>query len=820
MKKLFTSLLAITLMVISGLSAQTAWNNYKVTNTLTAIGNKVVALDTMYVALQCRNGKYQSMCVKQPGVLSAIGGVAASYAPQDSITWKIVKGAALGTTPRVRFINLRTGEYLYQGLKGGTSKVAYVAPYNDPFKGVKDFELRDQGTDGKASYHYFIVDGSTQFFNDATDAINLKSTSTQGWKFVPRPGPQPRKLNPFPKLGLEATGDKIYAGGELTLSGYVKKASDTIASDICGKALLYDGTKFVDTLQLDANGAFSKTFTNLVFGTNKYVLVYTGDSVYSAQDSIYSITVGENQNAAVAVTTVTLPATAETHKEVTMDINVKTVTGDVVSYGDVVVYINGTAKNRVAVDVLGNAKIVFPNLIPDTVKFKAVYIGDRIMYKNSDTARVEIKILPSTADIKPYPVIFDLAQQPLIKTWLRQQTTTATVRSFTHNFPKDSVPGIQLQDTAASITYTANALSYTPTDYKDMYMGTDLISLPLGSGRSKWVNFKTPWLNEGSYNIYWSMRNSLEFDITVTSVTMDDKEVYYPGEEYTKRFTRSWNGCNAAKRWNAVGHSGNLPAKYFGSVRVDKSGTHQLKISFKDENGSSVNYDALQFIPVDQDSIKITDKVAVAFAKIHYPLFDLGGFARFAGETAVKSFADISELAVPYQVPDPTVYNTKYQFSISNLGLTPVNDLLGDYVIVYRKEDKWTRVAEGRLSNNAFAGELPAGDYYYEELNYIDMGTAGAAGYRTFISDGSFSVGNSGIEVNKDRPSVFAYAIGKTLSVRGITAGAKIMVADLTGRILVNTVASTDSYSTTLPQGVYLVKVVSGEVLKTKVIVK
>jgi hypothetical protein len=469
--------------------------------------------------------------------------------------------------------------------------------------------------------------------------------------------------------------------------------------------------------------------------------------------------------------------------------------------------------------VLGNAKIVYPNLLPDTVKFKAVYIGDRILYKNSDTARVEIKILPSASDIKPYPVNFDLAQQPLIRTWLRQQTSAATVRSFSHSFPKDSVPGIQLQDTAAKIAFTANALSYTSTDYKDLYNGADMIKLDLGSGRSKWVNFKTPWLNEGSYNIYWSMRNSGDFSINVTNVTMDDKEVYYPNEEYTARFTRSWATCNAARRWSAVGHSGNLPAKYFGSVRVDKSGTHQLKITLKDENGSTINYDMLQFIPVDQDSVKITDKVAVAMAKVYYPLFDLGGFARFPGETAIKAFADISELAVPYQVPDPTVYATKYPFNIQNLGSTPVSDLLGDYVIVYRKEDMWTRVAEGRIANNAFAGELPAGDYYYQELNYIDMGTPGAAGYRTFISDGYFSVGNSGVK-NSNKTSIYAYSQNNILNVRGIQAGARVVVADLTGRILVNTVSNGDSYSTSLPKGVYMIKVVSGEVLKTKVIIK
>ena len=148
--------------------------------------------------------------------------------------------------------------------------------------------------------------------------------------------------------------------------------------------------------------------------------------------------------------------------------------------------------------------------------------------------------------------------------------------------------------------------------------------------------------------------------------------------------------------------------------------------------------------------------------------------------------------------------------------------MVANYVIVYRAEDKWTRVAEGAITEtNDFSYELPAGNYYYQEINYVDMGILGAAGYRTFISDGTFTVEAPNQVIDPATSKIKAFSLNGALVVRGIEAGASIQVADLSGRIIANKKSQSTSFTQALPTGAYLVKVISeGEILRTKVIVK
>ncbi|MHB9142767.1 MAG: T9SS type A sorting domain-containing protein, partial [Paludibacter sp.] len=69
--------------------------------------------------------------------------------------------------------------------------------------------------------------------------------------------------------------------------------------------------------------------------------------------------------------------------------------------------------------------------------------------------------------------------------------------------------------------------------------------------------------------------------------------------------------------------------------------------------------------------------------------------------------------------------------------------------------------------------------------------------------------------------NIKAFAYGKTLTVRGIKAGARILVTDLTGKMIVNTVSTSDIFTKALYPSIYVVKVVSdNDILRTKVIVK
>ncbi len=82
-------------------------------------------------------------------------------------------------------------------------------------------------------------------------------------------------------------------------------------------------------------------------------------------------------------------------------------------------------------------------------------------------------------------------------------------------------------------------------------------------------------------------------------------------------------------------------------------------------------------------------------------MFDWLGFAHLDGTTTgMTTYSDFTEFAVPYQVADPTVYE-KNTGKIESLGIKTIvvdnAEMIANYVIVYKAEDKWTRVAEDRL---------------------------------------------------------------------------------------------------------------------------
>ncbi|HRZ96750.1 MAG TPA: DUF6383 domain-containing protein [Paludibacter sp.] len=589
----------------------------------------------------------------------------------------------------------------------------------------------------------------------------------------------------------------------------------------------------------------ARTVTNLEVGTVFTAIVADKvNIVYNEEYYLFDVTTSDNVTVQSGgsdlvlhfkkatpkntVVQISAPATSELYKDVTIGLSVKTPQSDIVSSGDVLLFVNNVVKNRVTLDVLGKGSVSMPNLLVGDENISAVYIGDHINYSNSDTARIVISITPSVASVKPYPVYFDLCDQPEIIAWDRERgVTTATPRAYTHYFRMDSLPGIMVTDTinlTHKVGYYLAGSTYDKID--NAYNRADFVIVPLGSGRPTWVKFKTPWLNAGSYNVYISHRVSGDPKTNMGSITMDNKELYFPNEEMYGRWFKSWAGVNNRRQWNAKAHSGSMGMNYIGSVSIDNSGTHSLKINVLPENGASYNLDMLQFIPVDMDSLNINLPAATSMAKVYYPMFDWVGFARQPGydaATVPTTYADFTQFAIPYQVTDMTDWGMKYSHSIDSVGL--IKKLIGgeeyvaNYVTVYRAEDKWTRVAEG-FSNDAFifTCELPKGDYYYETINFTDLGD-GAQDYRTFINSGYFSLGANAVD-NHQVSNIKAYAYNRTLTVKGIKSGASISVVDLTGRTLINAISKSDVFTTALPQGVYLVKVVSGEILRTKVIVR
>ncbi|GEM_PF-2513511 len=832
MKKLITSLfvmLAVSLSVQAidyGLARP--WNQIMISTTVTPG-------DTAYFSILSRGGGNGGLCSPRADSILTIARPAQSiFDAGDSLTWRVVKGAALGTAPRVRIMNVKTGQYLYFGKKDGITKSVYMSSRNDPYNGVKDLLLLDNGSRVAAEKYYLITDGTTDNLVNNTGSIVTYKTGDVGggaqWRFNTHMGTQPKPvLLPAPSMELSALETTLSAGGSVTLNARVVKG----ANDLLGKAILYNANTAIDTLTLDANGHGSFVYSGLKYGTEKFAIVYSGDVNYEPNDSAIIVSVGPNLNAKPTKVELTLPSTSELYKNVTLSIAVKTSTNDVVSTGTVNVLVNGTVKNTFTPDVLGMGSITFPNLLVGTENIKVVYVGDKMAYLNSDTASISIDITPSTAAVKPYPVTFDLCDQPEFKAWERETgVTSVTTRPYSHAFRMDSLAGIIISDTiteAFKVKYVA--LGYTYSKIDDCNNRADQIQIPIGTNRPTFVKFKTPWLNEGSYNVFLSHRISSGNPIQITSVTMDDNELYFPAGEMYNRILSSYNvSSNTRRRWNAKAHSGNLPMAYLGSVRIDKSSTHWLRLNVDAVNNNPADQlDMLQFVPVDMDSLSINETAAVSMAKTYYPMFDWVGFSHQPGYDAAAipaTYTTFEQFAIPYQVQDQTNWGELISHTIDSVGIITRtiggSDYVANYVTVYRAEDKWTRISEGYAdeTNMNYTCSLPKGNYYYEAIKFTDIGD-GSQGYRTFINSGNFKVGNPDAVITPTTSNIKAFAYGKTLTVRGIKAGARILVTDLTGKMIVNTVSTSDIFTKALYPSIYVVKVVSdNDILRTKVIVK
>ncbi len=808
MKKLIT-LFSILMAVVISLPAQISWDQVKVSTTETP------GVDTAYFAIICRGGAYQSLMQNLPDtVTSAPTPAATNFEAGDSLTWRIERGAPFGSSPRIRIINVRSGQYLYIGKKGGTTKKVYMGGRDNPYGDCKDFYLYDRGPRVAAEYYYAIADVEGSLLNQPSAGVisfggsDKAADSKHMWRFNRKNGPLPKPTpKPVPEIGIQTVETSVHAGGSATIKVQVTKG----ATDLNGNTLLYVGNTFVDTLQLDANGGGEHILQNLKYGVQTFTVVYTDDTNYEPVSAKFEMQVLASLTAKKTAVAITTAPNVEVHSDLKVDFKLTDSDNSPVSEGVVYVTVNGNLKNSFTPDVLGMGSVTFPNILVGSQEIAAYYTGDKEDYLDSDTTKVSVTGVATTNSSTAYPVYFDLGTIYEVQRYLENYTTGQTTRSFNVTFAADSFPAIQLAtDTAVVKTmyaqYNAQALKYESSDLKDMRNRADQFTIPFGTGsRPSWVNFKTPWLNKGSYNIYLSQRVNTASGMYPT-VSLDGKVLYYPNAELVEPSFRTYAGNNV-RRWNAKGNNNNLAMHYFGSVSVGNDGVHDLK--FEIIRGSeNIWIDMIEFIPVDMDSLRISEKASIGLAKIQYPLFDLSGAARFEGDlTIVSSMADLSEMAVPFQVSDPTNY-TKYPFALNGLGVITKSDLTANYVIVYRAEDKWTRVAEGSIIDGMFTGELPIGDYFYQEINFIDI-APGTAGIRTVISEGTFSVGASGLESIGKQPAIYAHVSDCNLNVRGISSGDQLIITDVTGKIIEYRKVSSDSYSKQLAPSVYIVKVVS-----------
>lgn len=441
MKKLITSLFVLLAIVFSAHGQYGSYNQFKYSSNTALFLNQ----DTAYVSITARPAQYQMICTSSAGVLKAVASNTA-YDCGDSLVWRVIKGASIGTIPTVRLMNVRTGEFLYQGLNGGATVVAYVAPQTDPNNGNKDFTIVEQGI-YKTFFAYFIEDmsnGGLEIANGTLGAINLLAPSKNiGWSFSLRKGPQPKVTRFAPTVAITTSDVISIVGGTINLDIQVTKG----ANDLLGTLKLYHNTTLITTLPLDANGHATYVYSGLIDGVESFSAAYTGDAYYDPENSTVSVSPVSNPAALNTMVSLDLPVTSEFTKDAKLSIVVKTSAGDPVGQGKVFVYVNGVKKNNIVVDALGLGSVTFNNLMLGTTNIKAVYFGDKMAYLNSDTTRVSIEITPTTSSVKPYPVYFDVCNQPVMDKWASLYVSPSHTAWVGHAFPQDSVPGISMDST-------------------------------------------------------------------------------------------------------------------------------------------------------------------------------------------------------------------------------------------------------------------------------------------------------------------------------------------------------------------------------------
>ncbi len=211
------------------------------------------------------------------------------------------------------------------------------------------------------------------------------------------------------------------------------------------------------------------------------------------------------------------------------------------------------------------------------------------------------------------PVYWDLAEQPEIMA-LKEFRQNGTSVKF-------------LQGELSEITFEAKSsskgITYTVDQQfgdKFQYVHYDYLTLGVNPNEVLWVEFKTPLLIEGEYNVWVCWRRS-DYNTTFRSYFIQegyevqqfpnvfDMYQYLPTGKTTSQMLAEGLKYYVAKR--PIDTQGRVfVSKLLGTIKVNTTGRHALR--FEGLSGSGThNWDMIHFIPKNQDQL--------------WPRFDVGG---------------------------------------------------------------------------------------------------------------------------------------------------------------------------------------------------
>jgi uncharacterized surface protein with fasciclin (FAS1) repeats len=155
---------------------------------------------------------------------------------------------------------------------------------------------------------------------------------------------------------------------------------------------------------------------------------------------------------------------------------------------------------------------------------------------------------------------------------------------------------------------------------KVQYVHLDYLAIKFYSSIVQWMEFKTPVLTEGVYNVWicWRSNGSgCTFKTTFKEEGKDDQalaNLINITEGFSTTNTPEVNYSLGVKQYNAKKPNGAFISKLIGVIKVDYTGRHTLRFDpVSGGKNAEIGFDMIQFIPVEQDQL--------------WPRFDIDGKA-------------------------------------------------------------------------------------------------------------------------------------------------------------------------------------------------
>jgi len=609
------------------------------------------------------------------------------------------------------------------------------------------------------AYIYNVVNDDLTIFEEGT--ISVPSTET---------------------INLDMTQSKHTVTINFGNDTYGQSQSFTIVRSTNSDALYVSGTSSATgsfTTQLPDGTYFITTASNLVFGT------FTVNGADMAVDisARYSANICLGKTVAGANVDIYLSSTGIQLYSLTLD-------------ADGRVICSGLPNGRYYHDVYDGSGVI-------TKKFTFVIEGADLQIGNC--ANLEQPYY------KPYPVYFDVCNQPEI-TWMTSSgtyyypgdleyikfdsipvDTTYAVIDTTWTYGEDTTYVVNYDyNTIESITYynwncQYNFAGITYSKAADAFIWGDALYLRMPA-KGK-LTFVTPNLNPGRYNVYISNRwGGFPSRPTIDTTYMDGTPLLTDGQtrsfagistgDYTGGMTAA--GLLRSINYAASGGS-NQAALYMGEAYVAEPGRHELTLySILGDNGgtvyqSSIWFNMIYFIPIDQDSAAVSTTGAVT---LFYPRIDYAGNFVYASAsdgntTATTSLGTdgVNRARYPAQFEDSSILENGLVDYSKTLTINGGVYSAGDKLTAISPVDDWT-IRQATADTITGIVELPL--YSNAEPYDWAMWTEGVEGEVTMADNKTITIpleintyiaSTYSITPNEADPELGTYYLNSTVTI-------------------------------------------------------